>query len=155
MATSTFPKKRSTANAVAVSYTPQSFEVRSYLPEVVRGVSVSMKHFFENTRDMIRGTRPDPVLDRFDDGITTISYPEEKRPYPTRFRGVHRLTTRTDGSIARATRSAWTPASTPSRTIRATSSSTSATFSCPSTAKTARSRRPTAVTSPVTQRIPG
>src|SRR5258708_14483407 len=99
MATSTFPKKRSTANAVAVSYTPQSFEVRSYLPEVVRGVGVSMRHFFDNTRDMIRGKRPDPVLDRFDDGITTISYPEEKRPYPSRFRGVHRLTTRTDGSM--------------------------------------------------------
>jgi NADH-quinone oxidoreductase subunit I len=95
----TFPKKRSDANAVPVSYAPRSMEVRSYLPEVVRGVSVSMKHFFENTREMIRGQRPDPVLDRFDDGITTISYPEEKRPYPDRFRGVHRLTTRSDGSM--------------------------------------------------------
>jgi len=100
MATATFPKKRSpSADAVAVSYASKSLEMKSYLPEVVRGVGVSMKHFFENTRDMIRGTRPDPVLDRFDDGITTISYPEEKRPYPSRFRGVHRLTTRTDGSM--------------------------------------------------------
>jgi NADH-quinone oxidoreductase subunit I len=99
MASATFPKKRSEPNAVPVSYAPRSLEVRSYLPEVVRGVSVSMKHFFENTKEMIRGQKPDPVLDRFDDGITTISYPEEKRPYPDRFRGVHRLTTRADGSM--------------------------------------------------------
>ncbi len=46
MATATFPKKRSETNAVAVSYAPHNLEVRSYLPEVVRGVSVSMKHFF-------------------------------------------------------------------------------------------------------------
>ena len=30
--------------------------------------------------------------------MVTISYPEEKRVYPERFRGVHRLTHRTDGS---------------------------------------------------------
>jgi NADH-quinone oxidoreductase subunit I len=48
---------------------------------------------------MVRGKRPDPVLDRYDDGITTISYPEQKRPYPERFRGVHRLTTRDDASM--------------------------------------------------------
>jgi NADH-quinone oxidoreductase subunit I len=100
MATTTFPKKRSArAEPVPVTYAPRSLEVRSYLPEVVRGVGVSMRHFFENTRDMVRGQRPDPVLDRFDDGITTISYPEEKRPYPARFRGVHRLTTRADASM--------------------------------------------------------
>ena len=62
-------------------------------------MGVSMRHFFENTREMVRGKRPDPVLERFDDGITTISYPEQKRPYPERFRGVHRLTTRDDGSM--------------------------------------------------------
>ena len=100
MATATFPKKPpAPANAVPVAYTLRDFEMRSYLPEVVRGVSVSMKHFLENTREMLRGERPDPVLDRYDGGITTISYPEEKRPYPERFRGIHRLTTRTDGSM--------------------------------------------------------
>ena len=35
------------------------------------GVGVSMKHFFENTREMIRGNRPDPVTERLDTGITT------------------------------------------------------------------------------------
>jgi NADH-quinone oxidoreductase subunit I len=38
------------------------------------------------------------VTQRWEDGITTISYPEQKRPYPERFRGVHRLTTREDDS---------------------------------------------------------
>jgi NADH-quinone oxidoreductase subunit I len=99
MATATFPKKTSPTNATPVAYAPSDIEVRSYLPEVVRGVSVSMKHFFENTKQMLLGKRPDPVLERYEDGITTISYPEQKRPYPERFRGIHRLTTRTDGSM--------------------------------------------------------
>ena len=37
---------------------------RATCPRVIRGVGVSMKHFFENTREMVRGKRPDPVLDR-------------------------------------------------------------------------------------------
>jgi NADH-quinone oxidoreductase subunit I len=74
-------------------------EVESYVPELVRGVGVAMKHFFDNAREMFRRDRPDPVLGAFDRGVTTISYPEQKRPYPERFRGMHRLTTRTDGSV--------------------------------------------------------
>jgi NADH-quinone oxidoreductase subunit I len=57
-----------------------------------------MKHFFDNTKEMVLGRRPDPVLERYDEGITTISYPEQKRPYPERFRGIHRLTQREDES---------------------------------------------------------
>ena len=49
----------------------------------------------------MRGQRPDPVLERYDEGITTISYPEQKRPYPERFRGIHRLTQREDESTLR------------------------------------------------------
>jgi NADH-quinone oxidoreductase subunit I len=99
MSSPTFPKKTASLNAVAVGYAPRDLETKSYLPEIFRGVGLSMKHFFENTREMVRGKRPDPVLDRYDDGITTISYPEQKRPYPERFRGVHRLTTREDASM--------------------------------------------------------
>jgi NADH-quinone oxidoreductase subunit I len=96
----TFPKRPpSPTNATPVAHAPRNLEFKSYLPEIFKGVGVSMKHFFENTREMVRAERPDPVLDRFDDGITTISYPEQKRPYPERFRGVHRLTTRDDGSM--------------------------------------------------------
>src|SRR5580693_8016284 len=100
MATAAFPKKPAAKlNATPVAYTINNFEVSSYLPEILRGVGVSMKNFFDNTREMLRGQRPDPVLERYDPGITTISYPEQKRPYPERFRGVHRLTTRSDASM--------------------------------------------------------
>jgi NADH-quinone oxidoreductase subunit I len=100
MASTAFPKKpASPTNATPVAYAPGDLEVKSYVPEIVRGVGVSMKHFFENTREMLLGKRPDPVLERYEDGITTISYPEQKRPYPERFRGIHRLTTRNDGSM--------------------------------------------------------
>jgi NADH-quinone oxidoreductase subunit I len=94
----TFPKKTSPTNAKVVTYVTKNLSTQSYLPEVVRGLGVSMKHFFDNTRDMLKGERPDPVLERYAAGISTISYPEQKRPYPERFRGVHRLTSREDGS---------------------------------------------------------
>ncbi len=100
MATAAFPKKpASPVNATPVAYAARNMQVRSYLPEIFRGVGLSMQHFFTNTREMVRGNRPDPVLDRYEDGITTISSPAQKRPYPERFRGVHRLTTRDDGSM--------------------------------------------------------
>ncbi len=94
-----FPKKpASAANPIAVGGPPRDLHVQSFLPEVARGVAVSMKHFFHNTKEMMRHQRPDPVLERLDEGVSTISYPEQKRPYPERFRGVHRLTQRADGS---------------------------------------------------------
>jgi len=56
-----------------------------YVPELVRGLGVTLRHFFVNTF----GSRE----------IVTIRYPEEKRVYPERFRGVHRLMLREDGSV--------------------------------------------------------
>ena len=94
-----FPKKPpATLNATPVQYTEKTATVQAYIPEIIKGLGVSMRHFFANTRDMVRGTRPDPVTERYADGVSTISYPEQKRPYPQRFRGLHRLTTREDGS---------------------------------------------------------
>jgi NADH-quinone oxidoreductase subunit I len=94
-----FPKKAALpTSAVVVSMDERSVVTQSYLPEVGRGLAVTMQHFFHNTREMIRGDRPDPVTERLDEGISTISYPEQKRPYPERFRGVHRLTLREDAS---------------------------------------------------------
>jgi NADH-quinone oxidoreductase subunit I len=95
-----FPKKpANNINATPVEYAEKTVGTQAYLPEIFKGLGVSMKHFFKNTKEMIRGKRPDPVTERLEDGITTISYPEQKRPYPDRFRGVHRLTTRDDGSV--------------------------------------------------------
>lgn len=72
--------------------------VQSYIPELVKGLGQTMGYMFRNTKDLVLGTRNDPVLESISDGTNTISYPEQKRPYPERFRGVHRLTHREDGS---------------------------------------------------------
>ncbi len=56
-----------------------------YVPELVRGMGVTLRHFFRNTF----GSRD----------IVTVRYPEEKRVYPRRFRGVHRLMKRDDGTV--------------------------------------------------------
>jgi NADH-quinone oxidoreductase subunit I len=72
--------------------------VQAYIPEIAKGLAITMKHFFVNTKEMVLGDRNDPVLEALDDGINTISYPEQRRPYPARFRGIHRLTHREDGS---------------------------------------------------------
>ena len=60
---------------------------QAYVPAIVAGVGLSMRKFFKNT-----------FSKRENGDIATVSYPEEKRVYPERFRGVHRLTHRTDGS---------------------------------------------------------
>ncbi len=99
MATSTFPKKpASPTNAYVVAHVDPTPATQAYLPEIFKGLGVAMKHFFKNTKEMVKGERPDPVLDSIAQGVTTISYPEQKRPYPQRFRGLHRLTQRDDGS---------------------------------------------------------
>lgn len=73
-------------------------EVQAYVPAFLKGMAITMRHFFKNTKEMVLGQKPDPVLEALEEGITTINYPEEKRPYPERFRGLHRLTLRQDGS---------------------------------------------------------
>jgi NADH-quinone oxidoreductase subunit I len=95
----TFPKKTPPPlNAVPLAYAEHTASTQAYLPEIFKGLGVSMSHFFKNTKEMLKNERPDPVTERISDGIQTISYPEQKRPYPARFRGVHRLTTRDDDS---------------------------------------------------------
>jgi NADH-quinone oxidoreductase subunit I len=70
-----------------VSKPGRTFMEQAYVPEIVKGLGVTMRHFFKNTFSKRENTE-----------IVTIAYPEEKRVYPQRFRGVHRLTQRTDGS---------------------------------------------------------
>lgn len=76
----------------------RTLDVQSYLPELIKGVGLTMTHFFRNTKELLLGQRPDPVTESLSEGIMTLSYPEEKRPYPERFRGLHRLTLREDGA---------------------------------------------------------
>lgn len=56
-----------------------------YIPELIRGMGVTLRHFFVNTF-----TKRD---------IVTMRYPEETVEYPERNRGVHRLMLREDGSV--------------------------------------------------------
>ncbi len=58
---------------------------RTFLPAILVGMGVTARHFFRN------------VFGRHD--TATIEYPEVKPPYPPRFRGVHRLMQRADGSV--------------------------------------------------------
>lgn len=60
---------------------------RSYLPEVFRGLGVTLRHLLQNLFGS-KKTRP----------LQTVRYPEERRIYPERYRGQHRLLPRADGS---------------------------------------------------------
>ena len=62
---------------------------RSYLPEIARGLAVTLRHLFVN----LFGSRDKRYLQ-------TINYPDEKRVYPPRYRGQHRLLPREDGTRA-------------------------------------------------------
>jgi NADH-quinone oxidoreductase subunit I len=72
--------------------------VQVYFTEWLKGTGVTMGHFLRNFKQRILGQHNDPVLNAMDAGIITIHYPEERRAYPARYRGLHRLTTREDGS---------------------------------------------------------
>jgi NADH-quinone oxidoreductase subunit I len=71
---------------------------QSYLVELVKGLGLTFKHFFRSTAQMATGRTPDVTSANYDEGVATLQYPEVKRPYAERWRGVHRLTHREDGS---------------------------------------------------------
>ncbi len=69
---------------------------RSYVPELVKGLAVTAKHFWKN----LIGERDanTNVLERKGiSGVVTVNYPEEKVDYPDGYRGLHRLVPREDG----------------------------------------------------------
>lgn len=68
---------------------------RIYLPELLRGLAVTTRHFLKNLFKE-RDTNPN-VVDRGGNLQSTIQYPEEKAPYPVGYRGLHRLVPREDG----------------------------------------------------------
>ncbi len=69
---------------------------RIYLPELLRGLAVTTRHFLRNLFGA-RDTNPS-VVDRTGTNlVSTVSYPEEKIPYPEGYRGLHRLVPRDDG----------------------------------------------------------
>lgn len=59
---------------------------RSYLPALLEGLKTTNRHFWRSLFNPRKN-------------IVTRQYPEEKRAYPPRFRGVHRLMHREDGQV--------------------------------------------------------
>ncbi len=79
-----FRKRTSKADVIGVER-PQGFGQQAFLPAIVKGLGVSMRHFFGN------------VADRRE--VTTIEYPEVQPHKPERYRGLHRLMHRDDGAV--------------------------------------------------------
>jgi len=73
------------AIGVKVVERPHALAQETYVPAVVKGLGVTMRHFFQN----LFGKKH----------IVTVQYPEEKLKYPARNRGLHRLMKRDDGSV--------------------------------------------------------
>jgi NADH-quinone oxidoreductase subunit I len=66
----------------------------TYYPELLKGLAVTMRHFFSNLfRHAGRA-----IGMKTKDPMVTILYPEKKRHIAERWRGRHRLMTRPDGS---------------------------------------------------------
>lgn len=69
---------------------------RSYLPELLRGLAITTRHFLRNLFGE-RDSNPD-VLNRTGTSlVSTVQYPEERMKYPVGYRGLHRLVPREDG----------------------------------------------------------
>lgn len=87
-----------TAKVKVIKKPTRSIAEQSYVVEVVKGLGLTLKHFFKGTAQLSTGNKPSPVTDPYAEGCSTLDYPDEKRPYADRWRGVHRLTHRDDGS---------------------------------------------------------
>jgi NADH-quinone oxidoreductase subunit I len=73
----------------------RSFWEESYLPEIIRGLSITAHHFWANMAyhmKRVLGMHPKERQ------AITYQYPEERRPLSTRVRSLHRLTKREDGT---------------------------------------------------------
>lgn len=74
------------AKTVIIEREPElSIWERLYIPEILRGLSITIRHFFNTFRHMRH--------------LSTIEYPEQKRALPYGYRAEHRLMSRPDGQI--------------------------------------------------------
>jgi len=69
---------------------------RLYLPEVLRGVGVTTRHF---VRNLALHTLHLFGLAKNRRAAVTTQYPEERKVYPAGYRGAHRLTLKPDGAV--------------------------------------------------------
>ena len=80
------------AIGVKVVNRPGSLSQQMFLPAIAEGLGVTFRHFVKNFFLNVSGQRKKS-------DIATIEYPEEKKQYPERFRGLHRLMLRDDGQV--------------------------------------------------------
>ncbi len=73
--------------AYKISKPKRTLADQAYFPDIAKGLALTIKRAFKNTFSKEENKV-----------IATIRYPDEVRDYPERFRGVHRLMHRTDGS---------------------------------------------------------
>ncbi|MEO6953838.1 MAG: NADH-quinone oxidoreductase subunit I [Polyangia bacterium] len=78
-------KKRTSKADVIPVHRARGFGQQAFIPAIVKGMAVSLRHFFDNV-----ATRKD---------VATIEYPEEQPHKPERYRGLHRLMHREDGAV--------------------------------------------------------
>ena len=72
-------------NTVNVDQRPVTLAEKTYIIPILKGLGVTLRHFLRN------------LFGRKD--VATIEYPEVKRQYSERLRGLHILTTRDDGAL--------------------------------------------------------
>jgi NADH-quinone oxidoreductase subunit I len=80
------------ATTVKIVERPAGIRRQVYLIGVVEGLWVTFRHLMKNWTGNLVGLRAKT-------GIATLSYPEEKKAYPERYRGLHRLMKREDGQV--------------------------------------------------------
>jgi len=72
-----------------------NFWEKLYLPEIIRGVAITSKHFFKN---LFLHTTHRAGLFKNHQAAVTYQYPEDPRPLSPRLRTRHRLTVRAEGT---------------------------------------------------------
>jgi NADH-quinone oxidoreductase subunit I len=80
------------AVAVKTVARPAGIRRQTYLIAITEGLWVTFRHLMRNWLGNLFGARKKT-------DIATLSYPEEKKAYPERNRGLHRLMKREDGEV--------------------------------------------------------
>jgi NADH-quinone oxidoreductase subunit I len=80
------------ATTVKIVARPAGLKRQTYLVAIAQGLWVTFRHFIKNFTGSVLGQRAKT-------DIATLAYPEEKKPYPPRNRGLHRLMRREDGEV--------------------------------------------------------
>ena len=73
---------RARSSASAVARPKRTAGVQTYMPEIVKGLGITMSHFFKNTKEMVLGQRNDPVLEALERRHQHRQLPRAEAPVP-------------------------------------------------------------------------